>query len=66
MFPVGLSDAVWFVSKNDNVSVVTVPEITDVPKEIFYSTTSWAFKFHPDGNVSRVIMGKNGLKELQM
>ncbi len=65
IFPVGLSDAVWFVSKNDNINVMSVPEIKDVPREAFYSPTTWVFTFHPDGNLSRIIMGKNGLQELQ-
>lgn len=65
VFPVGLSDAVWFVSKNENVNVFTAPEISDVPKDAFYSPTTWVFQFHPDGNLTRMIMGKNGLKALQ-
>jgi len=66
VFPVGLEDAVWFVSKNDNMQVVTLPEIKDVPKDAFASQTAWVFKFHPDGRLTRIIMTKKGLFELQM
>lgn len=66
VFPVGLEDAVWFVSKNDNVKVIKVPEIKDVPKDAFASKTTWVFQFHPDGKLTRIIMTKKGFSELQM
>jgi hypothetical protein len=65
VFPVGLSDAVWLVSKNENITVVSVPEIQDVPRGAYFSPSSWVFQFHPDGNLTRVIMSKRGLTEIQ-
>lgn len=62
VFPVGLQDAVWFVSKNEDVNVVTVPDTSSVPLSVYLSKTSWVFQFQPDGSLKRVLPSKNNKK----
>ena len=60
VFPVGLSDAIWFAFNNDNIQVFQYPDIESIPKEVYTSKDKWVYQFQQDGTVKRVIWTKKG------
>ena len=55
VFPVGLSDAVWFAFKSETANVITVPSKKEVPIGALSSPTQWVFEFLGDGSLKRSV-----------
>lgn len=60
VFPVGLTDAIWFAFDNDNIEVLQYPDIESIPQEVYTAKDKWVYQFQPDGTVKRVIWTKKG------
>lgn len=62
VFPVGLSDSVWFAFKNENINVIEVPSLKDVPIDAYTSLSKWVFVFQPDGSLKRLTIVNKTIK----
>jgi hypothetical protein len=51
VFPVGLSDAVWFVSRNQNINIFQVSSLSQALGSIVDPTKEKVFEFEGDGGV---------------
>lgn len=59
IFPVGLSDAVWFAFQNDNITVHQIPDFKSAPMDAYKSRTKGVFEFQPDGSLREIRLNKN-------
>ena len=60
IFPVGLSDALWFAFQNDNLQVYIHSNLPEALSLAGTSLTDRVFKFHDDGSIEEVIRFKDG------
>jgi O-antigen ligase len=60
VFPVGLSDALWFAFQNDNLDVYVHSSLSEALSLAGTSLTDLVFKFHDDGRIEEVIRFKDG------
>lgn len=61
IFPVGLSDALWFAFRNDNLKVYIHSSLSEALSLAGTSLQERVFKFHDDGSIEEVIRFKNGV-----
>ena len=54
VFPVGLSDAVWFAVKNDKAQIYQDKDLTTALEEVGNSTYNKIFMFNDDGRISEI------------
>jgi hypothetical protein len=54
VFPVGLSDAIWFAFKNDQARIFIDKDLQTALQETTPSLTSKIFKFNDDGSVTQI------------
>jgi len=64
IFPVGLSDAVWFAFKNDNAKVFQHTDLKEAIAQAGSSLSHPVFKFNADGSVTEVDRFQNGSSNL--
>ena len=60
VFPVGLSDAVWFAFRSDVVRVHTIPTLKEVPASVYMQPYSSVFEFRDDGSLKKMSMDRMG------
>lgn len=61
IFPVGLSDALWFAFQNDNLQVYIHSSLPEALSLAGTSLQDRVFKFHEDGSIEEVIRFKDGI-----
>ena len=61
IFPVGLSDALWFAFQNDNLEVYIHSSLPEALSLAGTSLSERVFKFHEDGSIEEVIRYKDGV-----
>ncbi len=60
IFPVGLSDALWFAFQNDNLKVYVHSNLSEALSLAGTSLSDRVFKFNDDGSIEEVIRYNNG------
>lgn len=60
VWPVGLSDALWLIFKNQNIAVYTMPNIDSAFDHAQRSVSAHVFRFDSDGSVDEIVRAKNG------
>lgn len=62
IFPVGLSDALWFSFKNENLKVHIVSDLKFALDEADKSKDASVFQFDKNGNLEEVVRNKNQIE----